>query len=643
MKKNKLLLSIILSFSMMIPCSIVSFADSAKLKILSTTDIHTAFNDYNYYTDTKDEKSGLVRIATIIKEQRKEAGKKNTLLLDNGDFIQGTPLGDYLARVKKLKKGETYLGVEILNYLKYDAATLGNHEFNYGLPYLKNVLKNANYPYVSSNVLTYGKKKPFIKPYVILNRKIKTTDGNEKTIKIGIIGAVAPQITTWDSANLDKKIISKDIVSQIKKYVPEMKKKGADIIIALSHSGMGEEKAENMGENVSYQVSKIKGIDLIIAGHSHKAFPADNYKEIKNVDIEKGTVNEKPFNISGSYADALGVTDITISNDDGKWKIIDSTTKNIPVYDKEKQKSVPADKEVKKILEKDHKNVLKYIRSSIGTTKSPITSFFALSQDDSSIQLINNAQIWYAKEKIKGTKYENLPVLSAAAPFKAGGRGGADYYTNIPEGTLAIKNMADLYVYPNTLYILKITGKDLREWLERSAGQFNKIDPTKNEKQMLINNEFPTYNFDVIDGVTYKIDITQDSKYDRDGKLINPDAKRIVDLMHNGKDVQDNQEFLIVTNNYRAGGGGNFPNININRSVFASPDENRQVVMDYIMKNKEIDPKADENWSFVPIKNNKATIIVSSSPKAKNMTGEKYKLDNIDETTGFANYILNLK
>lgn len=203
--------------------------------------------------------------------------------------------------------------------------------------------------------------------------------------------------------------------------------------------------------------------------------------------------------------------------------------------------------------------------------------------------------------------------------------------------------MADLYVFPNTVYVLKITGKDLREWLERSAGQFNKIDATKDEKQMLINNEFPTYNFDVIDGVTYKIDVTQDSKYDKDGKLINANAKRIVDLMYGGKEVKDSQEFAIVTNNYRVGGGGNFPNIKIDKSILASPDENRQVIMDYIMKNKNIDPKADKNWNFVPIKENKATILVQSSQKAKSMMGENYKLDSVDDKTGYANYILDIK
>lgn len=643
MKKNKSLLSLLLSLSLVCPFfSSLSYADTADLKILATTDIHTAYKDYNYYTDKEDAKSGLVRVASIIKEQRKEAGEKNTLLFDNGDFIQGTPLGDYLARIKGLKKGEKYVGVEILNYLHYDAVALGNHEFNYGLEYLDNVMQTANYPHLSANTYKYGTNEHYVKPYVLLDKQILTDTGDFKDITIGVIGVVPPQILVWDSAHLDKKLDVKDIVESVKKYVPKMKQEGADIIVALSHSGMGSENP-NTNENVAYQISQIDGIDVVISGHSHLAFPSDKYKGMKNVDIEKGLVNGKPFNISGAYADALGVIDLKISDDTGKWVIEEAKSKNIPVFNKEENKSVEPDKEVEKILEDTHKGTLEYIRSAIGETKSPITSFFALAQDDSSIQLVNNAQKWYAQQVLKGTEYEKLPILSAAAPFKAGGRMGPQYYTNIEKGTLAIKNMADLYIYPNTLYVLKINGAELKNWLERSAGQFNQIDPSKEGEQMLVNNEFPTYNFDVIDGVEYKIDITQPSKYDRNGKLINKDANRIVDLTYDGKPVEDDQVFAIATNNYRAGGGGNFPNINLEKSIYAAPDENRQIIVNYISQTKEIDPKADGNWTFAPIKDNKSTIILQSSPNAKDMAGEDFEFVNVDEKTGYANYKLNLK
>lgn len=263
----------------------------------------------------------------------------------------------------------------------------------------------------------------------------------------------------------------------------------------------------------------------------------------------------------------------------------------------------------------------------------------ALGQDDSSIQLVNAAQKWYVEKKIKGTEWEKLPVLSAVAPFKAGTRGNVNYYTNIPKGTLAIKNMADLYVYPNTLYVLKLKGSDIKEWLEMAAGQFNQIDPNKAEEQLLVNDGFPTYNFDVIDGVTYEIDVTKPAKYNKDGKIVSADSERIVNLKYNGKAIDMNGDFLIATNNYRASGGGSFPGINLTKAVIASPDENRQVIVNYIQSLKTVDPKADGNWKFKAIEGNKAKVILLSSPLTKDYTGKTFEYAG-EGPNGYAKYLL---
>lgn len=137
--------------------------------------------------------------------------------------------------------------------------------------------------------------------------------------------------------------------------------------------------------------------------------------------------------------------------------------------------------------------------------------------DDASVQLVNDAQMWYAKQQMQGSEYEGLPVLSAAAPFKTGGRYGPTYYTDIPAGTLAIKHIADLYNFPNTLHVVRLTGTEIREWLEWSAGQFRQIDPSAEQEQELINSDFPSFNFDIIDGIRYQIDVTQPARYDADG------------------------------------------------------------------------------------------------------------------------------
>ena len=216
--------------------------------------------------------------------------------------------------------------------------------------------------------------------------------------------------------------------------------------------------------------------------------------------------------------------------------------------------------------------------------------------DDPSIQIVNNAQVWYAKQQLAGTADANLPIISAAAPFKAGTRGDATYYTDIPAGPLAIKNVADLYLYDNVTALIKLTGAQIKEWLEMSAGQFNQIDPNSIAPQQLINSNYRSYNYDVLDGLTYQFDITQPNKYDFEGKLVNPDASRVRNLQYQGKAIDPNQTFIVVSNNYRA--TGNFPGVRDAAEKRLLNLENRQVIIDYIVSEKIINPSADGNWSF---------------------------------------------
>ena len=243
------------------------------LRILGTTDIHTHLYNYDYYKDAESLEFGLAKTATLIKKARAEAD--NTLLFDNGDLIQGNPLGDYKAKVDKLEDGEVHPVFKAMGLLDYDAATLGNHEFNYGLDYLDEVLDDAPFPYVNANVYKddhdqdTNNDKNYFKPYQIIKKKVTDGSGKTQVIKVGVVGAVTPQITQWDKANLDGEVITKDIVKSVESQIPKMKEEGADLIVVLAHTGIGDEKYVELEENTAYNLTKVEGIDAIITGHEH--------------------------------------------------------------------------------------------------------------------------------------------------------------------------------------------------------------------------------------------------------------------------------------------------------------------------------------------------------------------------------------
>ncbi|MBV6684092.1 bifunctional 2',3'-cyclic-nucleotide 2'-phosphodiesterase/3'-nucleotidase [Bacillus sp. JRC01] len=617
--------------------------DLVNLRILETTDIHVNLANYDYYQDAETDKYGLVKTASLIKQARTEA--KNSLLFDNGDLIQGNPLGDYVAKIDPLQPGETHPVYKAMNLLDYDAGNIGNHEFNYGLDFLKTSLSGSNFPYVNANVYVDDGtgEKNYFKPYEILDREVVDEDGETHSIKVGVIGFVPPQIMQWDKANLEGKVVTKDIVETAKHFIPKMKADGADIIVAIPHSGIGTVTSEGMEENATYDLSKVDGIDAILFGHSHGTFPSAAYDGIEGVDTTNGTINGTPAVMPGYWGSHLGLVDLQLQHADGKWTVLNGKSSTRGIADKDGKPLVARDEEVYKAIEDDHQHTIDWVRSAVGETTAPITSYFSQVKDDPSIQIVTNAQKWYVEKYIQGTEYENIPVLSAGAPFKAGTRGDPTYYTDIPQGELAIKNVADLYLYPNTLQAVLIKGSDVKEWLEMSAGQFNQIDPKKRGEQSLINQEFRSYNYDVIDGVTYEIDVTKPAKYDADGNIINPKSQRIKNLKFNGKKINPKQSFLVATNNYRASGGGHFPGIDGTNIAIQAPDENRNVVIDYIMEQGSINPEADGNWSFSPIKG-PATVTFESSPKAKEYIKDSRTFKYIEtKEDGFAKYTIKLK
>ncbi|MDP1900976.1 MAG: bifunctional 2',3'-cyclic-nucleotide 2'-phosphodiesterase/3'-nucleotidase [Rubrivivax sp.] len=579
----------------------VAWAQQLKLRILETTDVHMNLLGYDYYQDKPVQDYGLDRTATLIKAARAEA--RNTLLFDNGDLLQGSPLGDYVARVKPLQPGQQHPAVRVMNALRYDAANVGNHEFNYGLPFLLRALEGAAFPYLNANLMQGdGSGKPAearhaFQPYVILERRFVDEAGAPQTLKVGVIGFAPPQVMQWDRQHLQGRITARDIPETARALLPRLKAEGADLVVVLAHTGFERGETVFFAENTVARLAEVPGVAAILFGHSHGEFPGHSFTSHAKVDLARGTINGVPATMPGFWGSHLGVIDLVLDKSAAGWKVAEGRGEIRPVVDRATRKAlVEPDPMVAELVRAEHEGTLASMRAEVATTGQPIHSYFAQVADDPSVQLVANAQLAYARKALAGTPYAALPLLSAAAPFKTGGRGGANYYTDIPAGAIAMRNVADLYVYPNTVKVLRLTGAQVREWLEFSAGAFNRIDPTGAPEQNLVNPAFPSFNFDTLDGVSYRIDVTQPARYERSGKLVSPDARRIVDLRFEGKPIDEAAFFAVVTNNYRAAGGGNFPGLEGSPVILDAPDENREALLQYLQARRRIDPAADHNW-----------------------------------------------
>lgn len=453
-----------------------AMADTIKLRIIETTDIHTNVMDYDYYKDQPSQQIGLSRAATLVKQAKSEV--ENSVLVDNGDLIQGSPMGDYMA-AKGIQTGEVHPVYKAMNQLHYDVGNIGNHEFNYGLDFLQNTLAGANFPYINANVFDKKTGEHYFQPYLIKTHSFKDTDGEVHQVKVGYIGFVPPQIMVWDKKNLEGNVVAKDIKETAEKLIPQMKKEGADIIVAIPHSGVSTDPYKLGAENSVYYLTQVKGIDAIAFGHSHAVFPGKGFENLQGVDNNKGTINGITAVMPGRWGSHVGVMDLVIEQKDGQWKVVEGQSEARPIFDKAAKKSLAeADQGIIKALEDDHKGTREFVNQPIGKANDVMYSFLALVQDDPTIQIVNLAQKDYVERFIQGDPdLADIPVLSAAAPFKVGGRkDDPNGFTEVESGQLTFRNAADLYLYPNTLVAMKVKGKEVHEWLECSAGQFKHID-----------------------------------------------------------------------------------------------------------------------------------------------------------------------
>ncbi|WP_446214936.1 bifunctional metallophosphatase/5'-nucleotidase [Micromonospora sp. IBHARD004] len=548
------------------------------LTVLGTSDTHGNVYNWDYYKDAEFDDSkhndvGVAKLATLVNQIRAERGSKPTLVLDAGDTIQGTPLATYYAKQEPITTtGETHPMANAMNVLKYDAVTLGNHEFNYGLPLLAQWIGQLGFPALAANAINEATGKPAFLPYVI--KKVALGGYDSPTIKVGILGLTNPGVAIWDKANVEGKLVFADMIATAAKWVPIMRERGADVVIISAHggdSGTSSYGPELPNENpVALIAEQVPGIDAILFGHAHNEVVQ---KFVTNTASGEQVLTSEP----SKWGQRLTRMDFTVAKQNGRWTVLSKSATMLNTN------TVVEDPAVLAAVRGQHTKTVSYVNTVVARSSVELSAAESRYKDTPILDFINHVQTEVVTGALAGTAYAGLPVLSIAAPFSR--------TAIFPQGDVRIRDVAGLYVYDNTLEAVVLTGAEVKAYLEYSAKYFqtfaagDTVDPANISDPLV-----PDYNYDVISGVDYDIDISK------------PVGQRITRLVLPGTDtpVAADAQFVIAVNNYRRSGGGNFPGI-VKTQVYNQQQEIRQLLIDWAQAKGVIDP-ADffvPNWRVV--------------------------------------------
>jgi len=523
---------------------LVSLAPAAELKItlLATTDLHGNLFPYDYYT-AQPAARGLAKIATLIEAARAE--NPNSLLIDCGDVIQGTPLESVYQ--EHVQKGDPPFEHDpmmlAMNAIGYDAMVVGNHEFNFGLKNLAKARLDARFSWISSNILAAADVRPFA-PYFL-----KTVQG----VKIAIIGVTTPLIPDWEAEEHYRGYHFESGVDAVQRAVAELRERERpDIVIVAAHAGLDRDNAGDSRENMVRKIAtEVPGIDAIVFGHTHQQLAS---LQIGNVLL----MQPKNWGIS------LGRMDFVLEpKETSGWKIVSKSSRLIPVT-----RETTADAKILDIARPYHQLAESYLNTPVAEAPVSLDSRLARVEDSALIDAIQEVQLYYSKADV-----------SFASSFNA--------RVSIPKGPITIRQIAALYIYENQLYVVEGNGKMVRDALENSARYYNTC-ASDCLHGPLINPAVIGYNYDMAEGVDYEIDLTQ------------APGRRISHLLWRGKPLDDQQPLRIAVNNYRAGGSAGYSMFRGAKIVWRSPDEIRDLVIQYFSEHKTLPAQPVNNWRVVP-------------------------------------------
>ena len=519
--------------------------DRVQITILGTTDLHGNIDPIDYYTNKPDNR-GLAKIATLIKRARKE--NPNSLLIDSGDTIQGTPLESFHNRKNNQPPDPMML---VMNSLHYDAMTVGNHEYNFGLKVLEKARAEANFPWLSANTYDIAKQQPHYKPYIV-----KEVAG----VKIGILGLTTPGIPNWDNAPNYAGLEFHEPVGEARKWVAVLRdKEKVDVVIIAMHMGLGEDLSTGETspgqvphENEAISIAKeVPGVDVIFMGHTHREVPSLY-------------INGVLLTQANYWGKQLARADLYLQkNASGGWRVYAKSARTMPADDR-----VEPDPDAVKIAQPYDNETQGWLARVIGQSAEELTAKEARFHDTAILDLIQKVQLEASKADV-----------SMVASFNSEAR--------IAKGPVSVRDIAGLYVYENTLVVLEVTGQQLKDALEHSAKYFKTYVPGKSAAD-LVDEKIPAYNFDIAEGVTYDLDISK------------PVGQRIQNLRFRGQPLSPTRKLRLATNNYRVNGGGGYTMYKNAPVVYRSSEEIRELIVDWVERNKTIPVKANNNWRLVP-------------------------------------------
>ena len=511
---------------------------AGRLRILATTDLHMELRGFDYFTDQPTTQAGMTRIATLIRETRARCEARGDLVitLDNGDSLQGTPLEEQALR----DTAGPHIFYRALDMMRYDAAGLGNHDFNFDLNRLEASLRNAPIPILCTNARRVDGGALPVQRWTVLERQLLG-----HPLRVGVFSVLPPQTLIWDADHLSGRMAIDDITASARTAITALQSAGCDVIIALAHTGLGERREEQGQENALWPLSQLDGLNAIVAGHTHLHLPDPSAPE--GSDTARGVLNNTPVVMPGAGGAHLGLIDLHLMRNADQWQIVGQNAQLRAAKSTE-------DAALSAMTDPIHRATRSHMAQVVGHTPIALHSYFGFLSNSPALALVAAAKA-HALRQITDVP-QDLPLISTVAPAKMGGRGGPENYVDIPAGRLSLRHVFDLCFFPNRLATVIVTGAQLADWIEMSAGLYHQIHPGQ-PGQILLDPARPAHGSDVFYGIRYEIDLSQPARFDLAGHLTHPGHRRLTRLEHQGRPIAPEDRFVVALSSYRANGGGN--------------------------------------------------------------------------------------